>query len=459
GKDVQPKKQPGGYDTIPGAEDKTIYTYKGSGFVAFSESEDLLKGVVKPSSTLDKTLDAEMQRRLLGGDVGLYINLAAVQSRYGDQIEQARQSLMGMLDQAGGAGNPGMVEAAKAMYGRVFDAFKYGQALALNFDFDPQGLVVAGQATVKPDSPAAKRLGGGHTGTGAGLARLPADYANYFYLNVSPESFQGLQQMGMATVFGQGGKPSPALQKAIDTQREAGVQEVIAASSMSGGLRYISQTTVKDPQKFVQGMTAMMAAMKSGGEQDFIKDAKVESQAQSHKGFALHKATFTYDLDKLAKMQPNTPGGAQAIKAMLGGDTSTTWYGTDGKVVLAVTAKDWNEAQRQIDALLTGQGSLGEAPGYEAARSKLPQNVTAMILISAQGIVRQMSSALNAMMPGANANPPIDMPKEPALLGASITNTPAGYQFNFAMPSAVGKVIEKGLLPLFQGLQGGKVEK
>ncbi|MBX6313621.1 MAG: hypothetical protein IRY99_11995, partial [Isosphaeraceae bacterium] len=28
GKDVQPKKQPGGYDTIPGAEDKTIYTYK-----------------------------------------------------------------------------------------------------------------------------------------------------------------------------------------------------------------------------------------------------------------------------------------------------------------------------------------------------------------------------------------------------------------------------------------------
>jgi hypothetical protein len=57
-------------------------------------------------------------------------------------------------------------------------------------------------------------------------------------------------------------------------------------------------------------------------------------------------------------------------------------------------------------------------------------------------------------MTGAELQVPADMPKEPAMLGGSLSATPAGYRFDFVLPSTVGPVVEKGMVPMIQGLQG-----
>ena len=45
------------------------------------------------------------------------------------------------------------------------------------------------------------------------------------------------------------------------------------------------------------------------------------------------------------------------------------------------------------------------------------------------------------------------MPKEPAFLGVSLTPQPSeGYEFHLVIPSPVGTVIAKGVVPIFQGL-------
>jgi hypothetical protein len=48
----------------------------------------------------------------------------------------------------------------------------------------------------------------------------------------------------------------------------------------------------------------------------------------------------------------------------------------------------------------------------------------------------------------ADLKPPADFPKVPALMGASLIASPAGYDFRMVIPSDVGPVLEKGLAPL-----------
>jgi hypothetical protein len=453
GGDVKSASKPGGYDAIDAPEGKKIFIYKGKGFVAFSEDEDMLSSIVKPKSTLDAALPAEIRASLMGGDLGLYVNLAEIQSRYGEQIDALKQQFLGALDQApvGGATTK---ESIKSMYGSFFDSIKLASAFAVNFDFAPEGLTVNGHTTVKPDTDAAKRLAKSEPGTGAMVGRLPGDAFTYIDLKVSPDSLPDLQKMGLSLLLGQAGKASPEMQKAMDLGREAGTKETATASS-AGGARSVTLTTPDDPRKAVEASIATFKAMASGqGFGELIKGVKVAEKTQSYKGFTLNKADVTFDLDKTAALQPNNPGAAEALRKMLGGDSVTSWFGTDGKQVISVTGKAWDEAKVQIDKVLSGEGTLSQAVAYAALRSKLPAKVSGLLVVSAQGLVRQISDQLAATMPGAELPKPADMPKETAFLGGSVTASPSGYQLRLVVPSPVGTVLEKGLTPVFQGLQG-----
>jgi hypothetical protein len=460
GGEPKPKSRPGGVDAIEASDGQTFYTTKGSGFVAFGSDEALVAAIAKPAGKgLEASLDKGLRDALLEGDLGLYVNLAAVQSRYGDQIDQLKQTLMAALEQAGnaGGGNAGLMDAAKSMYGRLFDSLKVADGLALNFDFEEKGLTLAGLATVKSGSDAAKRLGSAKSGSPEALGKLPDDAATYGYLNISPESFEGFQRLGMSFLAQSGGKPSPELQKALDQQRAAGVTETLTASGFGGSpARNLTLMKAQNPEQAAEATAAMMKALKSGGGAlDFIKDIKVDPGVQTYAGYRLNKATITFDPEKLAKLQPNKGNGASAIRAMFGGDSLSTWFGTDGKQVLSVSAPTWEAAKAQIDALQSGRSGLGERSGYKAVRAMLPERASIFFLMSAQGLARQMATQLSASLPGAaDLKVPTDMPKEPALFGMAITSASDGHHFKLAVPSQVGPVFEKGLLPLFQGIAG-----
>ena len=149
----------------------------------------------------------------------------------------------------------------------------------------------------------------------------------------------------------------------------------------------------------------------------------------------------------------NAPGGVEAMKKLMGGDTMNVWYGTDGKSMLSVSGKTLDEAKAKIDAFLTGDNSLSKTPPYDSLRNMLPKNVSAAILVNAQELVKMVSMSAGAMS-GKALPIPADMPKETALFGGSFTASPKGYQFTFVVPSNVGPVIEKGLVPMLQGLSG-----
>jgi len=343
-----------------------------------------------------------------------------------------------------------MKETMKQMYGSMFDAVKTGDSLAFNVDFASEGLGVTGLATVKAGSDAAKRLAAARSGSGELLGRLPAGGTSFIYANVDPASLGGLQKLGLSMMTGQS-KLSPEMERALALQRQAGAFEMYTSNSGGGGgMSNVSFSTPKDPAKALEAGILTIQAMKSG--EGFVKDVKLTPNAQTYKGISFTEARMTFDVDKM--VTPGAPGGVDAVKKMLGGDSVTTWFGTDGKNVLSVSGKTFDEAKAQVDSILSGTGSVGQSAGFEAIRGRLPKQVTALFLVSAQGLVKQMAAQMGAMTGKADIAVPAGMPKDPAFLGGSLTTSAQGVQFQFVLPAKVGPVIEQGLVPMMQGLQG-----
>src|SRR5262249_494040 len=274
--------------------------------------------------TLDAVLTPALSKAFLGGDVGVYVNAAAMGTRHADQIDQAKQAMMASLDQAGQQmGNAATMEFAKTFYGGAFDAVKQADALALNLDFAGEGLGLAGIVTVKPGSDLAKSIAASSAGSSADLGRFAPDAAFYAYMNVAADTLHRLQGMSLG-MLGAGGKPTPEQERALADLGSLGRVETWGAVIMRDGIRGLNIVNASGPKKFIAGTKAMMLALKGGeGPLNVYKDIKVEDDAKTFRGFTFTRIVATFDLDKLAKLSANNPGGAAGMKAMLGGDAMT----------------------------------------------------------------------------------------------------------------------------------------
>ncbi len=454
---AKPKPQPGGYDAVSGPNNEPIYTFKGANFVAYGTSNDLLGAIAKPKTVLDTKLAPEVRARFLAGDLGVYVNLAAVQARYGEQIQDFRKTQMAKLDEVAAKEGP-QAQAAdqgKVVLNRMIDSLKDGDSMAMNIDFAAEGLSVDGFTAVKADSAAAKRLAGSKAGAGETLASMPADAAFYVYSNIDDQALQQLQMFSMASLSGSG-KPSPEAEKAAALFREAGLREFTSAASFGkGGVRTIGLMNFADPKKAAEGSLEAMKANKPEGS-DLIKDVKFVPDAQKYKGYNLSSVKITFDQEKMSKLAPNANG--KGVGNGLLGESMTTWNGTNGKLFLTVAAPDWDAAKEQIDTVLGGTGGLGQVAGYKAIREMLPKQVGSLFLISAQSLLKQGLAQFAALQPdNPAAKADLDLPKSPALFGGAVTPTAKGLMFKFYLPSTVGPVVEKGIMPFLGG--GEKVQQ
>jgi hypothetical protein len=214
---------------------------------------------------------------------------------------------------------------------------------------------------------------------------------------------------------------------------------------------------VSDPKKYLAACEAILVAMKGPeGQPGLYKDVKVERAAQTYQGLTFTRIVVTLDLDKLAQLGGINPVQGETMKWMFGGDTVTYWYGTDGKRVLQVMEPSWESAKAQIDGYLKGEAGIGANPRFKAVRSQLPEQTSLLVLLDVQGLAKMYAGLFAAMFKNPDLKLPDDLPKDPAFLGASLTpRPPVGYEFHLVIPTSVGTLIDKGLMPLFRQLQPG----
>jgi hypothetical protein len=460
GKDVDIKHDEAGFDSFEGPEGLgTLYSAKGPGIVAIGPAKDVIVEIARlGGKKLETVLSAGSAGAFQSGDAGLYVNAAALATRFADQIDQGRQALMGFLDQAAQqAGNEASMKVAKDLYGGIFDSLKYADNLTLNLDFAKTGLHLSGILNVKSDSAIARSIPEIHTGSAPTLGNFAPDAMAYVYVDLESKTFHQFQGMSLRMLTPEG-KSSPAVDKAVADLHAIGRVETIGAVAMGGGLRGLNDITVSDPKKYIEASLAVLEAMKgAGGPGPVYKEVKVERDAYQHRGLSFTHVSLTIDLEQLGRLGGNNPAQAATAKAMFGGDAMHNWFGTDGKRLIQVMAPKWEDARAQVDTYLDGTAGIGGSAGFKAVRAQLPERACLLVLLSAQSLARMFATQFAAVTNNPNLKLPGDVPQEPALLGASLTpRAPTGFEFHLVLPSSVGTVVEKGMIPLFRDLQAAR---
>src|SRR5262249_45733780 len=142
-------------------------------------------------------------------------------------------------------------------------------------------------------------------------------------------------------------KPSKELKDAMEQLAEASPQALLMTQNMPAfSVQGLTVQSYRDPVKAAEASLKLFQAMKSGGnfQSAPLKDKpEVKASAQTHRGFKLHYVRMTWDLEKMAEKTPGGKDMVDAIKKLIG-EGIQSWFGTDGNVVVTVTAKDWDTA-------------------------------------------------------------------------------------------------------------------
>lgn len=452
GKDVELKPQDGGHDAFEGpVGDASWYATKDEGIVALGTSRSLIADIAKKGGKrLDSVLTGAAAKSFLAGEVGLYLNAAALTSRYQDQIEQARQAMILAMEQQAGNNTMG-VQIARDFHGAAFDSLKYADVLTLDLNLADQGIHLAGFLKLKADSEAARSIPTLAAGGVEKIGKLPKGATLYLYTNLDARAFDRLQGMTMRML--NHGKPSPALEKAMAALHGLGRIESAASGSFDDrGRRSLSVMQLDDPRKFIDATIAVVRAT-GEGEGKIYKSIKVEPTAQTHGGFTFTHVAVELDFDRLAEMLGNDPRAAESMKTMMGRERiNHYWYGTDGKILLQILAPDWDTARSLIDDYRKSDDQVGRTPGYRSARAAMPDQASILVMLGVQGAAQTYAAMFYSAMKSPDQKAPADMPKEPAYIGISLTPRPGeGYEFHLVVPADAGPAISKGLVPVFRG--------
>ncbi len=113
------------------------------------------------------------------------------------------------------------------------------------------------------------------------------------------------------------------------------------------------------------------------------------------------------------------------MKALLG-EKLTLFFGTDGKVYLQVTAKDWTTAKKMLDRYFKGKGA-GEQAAFRDVRKELPAEASLIGLVDAVQYVGAVVDVVKPLFAGLFPLPP-GFPAKPAKESPSYVGAAVGLQ-------------------------------
>ncbi|HEX4592368.1 MAG TPA: hypothetical protein VH120_20730 [Gemmataceae bacterium] len=427
-------------------------------FAVVTTSKDAAEMLAKKPSGMNEKLAPDFARQLLDNDVSIYVNLAAVNKEYGDQIKSFQQIMELGLNMAGGGGEKAAIEYAKLFYNGLFQAIADGRSFLMALDFRPEGMNLALQFQVGADTKTNKYLADQKPVGLEGLGRLPAGQMTYTATHMSGELLKSTAPLIYGAMGGEGDAKAHV---------EAAVKQLFAAgltaSYNCGNMppAGVQVQTFDEPNKAAAAMLALFRAMGEGGtfQNNYIKGKPdIKENAEEYKGFKLNAVQITWDLDKFAD---SMPGGGDAVKTAIKkllGQSLRLWFGTDGKQVVTVTAKDWEAAKQRLDTYLDGTSTLAKEPAYEATRKHLPPEATMLLLTDAGPFVQVMGDYMLGFFKAMPNQLPFNLPDEikpvktkTSYLGYAVILRPETATLDMFVPVTGIQEIRKVLQPLFLG--------
>jgi hypothetical protein len=253
------------------------------------------------------------------------------------------------------------------------------------------------------------------------------------------------------------GESKTNITKALNEMAEAGPEQMMMAFNVpAGGLQVWKH---RDPAKAAAGQLSLYKALDAGTffQNLYLKEKpEVKLDVASHRGFKLNSVRMEWDFDKMAE---KTPGGKDAVEAMkkLMGEGTTTWFGTDGKVLVLVTGKDLAQAQHELDQYLDGAAAAGAQKPFEESRKQLPAEPTCVGLIDMPAYVASISEFLGSVLQAQGLGgkmQKLHADKGKSYLGVAVTLVPEHGSFDMWLPVTTVQEIRRMLEPVLPKAAG-----
>jgi hypothetical protein len=377
------KAESAGYESVTIDGQATYFVNRKNGYVAVTPDADVAATFTKKFDALADKLSKPLAQRLLEADLSAYVDMAVVNKEHGDEIKQFRDLLQQGFD---ASPDRGTAEQVKRLFAPLFQAISDSTAVLVSADLRPDGVLLHAETEVPANSPTNAMLKEWKSLPVAELSKLPAGQMIYSAMAYSPALMKELGSLAFGITADADSKEGKAVRKAIDELADAKPRmRLDAANVPTNGL---AVWKYDNPAKAVEAQLKLFKALKEGGNYGAVlkSDPVIKENAQKHAGFEFHSVSMKWDLDKTVEKQGAALGEDQKkamieyMKSLLG-DGADIWFGTDGKAVLLVTAKDWAQAQSLVDNYVKGTTALGQSVSFKDATKHLPPDASVMMLI------------------------------------------------------------------------------
>lgn len=441
-------KDPAGYEVVKGEGERPLYLLDRSGFAVITRSKDAVETFLKQQPGLDGKLGGPAADRLLESDVGIYVDLAAVRKQYEDQIQGIRQLIPMMMGQMEGKMDKRSVAMLNSFTKGVFQLLDDGRSWLLTLDFRPEGLAFHTEGSVGAESKSNAFLKDSQPASLADIGKLPAGQLGYGAVEFGPRLAKIYEEM-MA-----GGEGA---QGAADAQKELGQA---APRSMLVDFNLppagIQVWRYEDPAKAADAQRKVYESLNAGSnfQGAILKDKpEVKPDAETHEGFKLTSVHLTYDFDKMMEALPEQARAMAQSMKKIAGDGVNLWTGTDGKVVVQLTGKDWDVAKKQLDNYVSGRETAAGSKPFGETLKHLPERTTMLTVVDLPLYVQKMAEFMG---PALKGQVPVDLSGLKAdagksYLGAAVTLQPERGSLDVWVPTSAVVEIRKMLEPVLGG--------
>src|SRR5262249_30115326 len=203
---------------------------------------------------LDSKLSQETAKAFLDQDLGIFLNVAAINEKYGLQIKLGKTLIEGLIAQAAQGGNtPGLdkssLEMIKNVLGGVFQVIEDGTGLVLGVEFRPEGANLHLRAQFGARTTTNKFLKPLRPGPLTQLGTLPAGQLIYGGTQVNGALMRSLNDyiFGVMGASGDNEKAAKAIEDALEELNDAGLTSQVSAVSFP--MATLGVMKFKDPAK------------------------------------------------------------------------------------------------------------------------------------------------------------------------------------------------------------------
>ena len=290
------------------------------------------------------------------------------------------------------------------------------------------------------------------------MSKLPAEQMAYFMMKSEPAMMPLVQSWIEGILPGGESQDDKAIKEALDVLAAAGVQTWLGSFSIPVQALQVGQ--FKDPAKAAEGQLKLYQALKAGMSfQSVVLKTKPEVQvkAQEHRGFKLNAVSLEWDFTKFAD---KVKGGQETVAAMqqLMGQGVKSWFGTDGKVYVQISAKDWDTAKGILDSYLDEKNTVGENKAFQQTQKQLPTQATMVAVVDvplyADMIVEFMRVTFKAQ--GVPFTAAVGKgEKGKSYLGMALVLQPGQGNVELWIPGSAADEVRKIVEPVIKGA-GGK---